>query len=86
MRFHDPWLLLLLLLLPLWLWWERRAMQRGGLKYSSVAAARNAGSFWTMIGPALLTALRGATLVLFVGGLGAAAVGPQRKQNQNRGH
>ncbi len=85
MRFHDPWLLLLLLLLPLWLWWERRAMQRGGLKYSSVAAARNAGSFWAMIGPALLTALRGATLVLFVVALGRPQLGRSESKIRTEG-
>lgn len=85
MRFHDPWLLLLLLLLPLWLWWERRAMQRGGLKYSSVAAARNAGSFWTMIGPALLTALRGATLVLFAAALARPQLGRSESKIRTEG-
>jgi len=85
MRFHDPWLLLLLLLLPLWLWWERRVVQHGGLKYSSVAAARYAGSFWTMIGPALLTALRGATLALFVVALARPQLGRSESKIRTEG-
>lgn len=85
MKFHDPWLLLLLLLLPVWLWWERRAALRGGLKFSSTAAARNTGSMWTSFGPALLTALRGATLVLFIAALARPQIGRSESRVKTEG-
>jgi Ca-activated chloride channel family protein len=66
LRFASPWLLLLLLLLPAWLWWERRAAQRGGLKFSGLFAARAASSAWTQFGPALLLLLRATALALFI--------------------
>ncbi len=75
MKFHDPWLLLLLGVLPLWLWRERRMATRGGLKYSSVAAARGAASLWMRLGPPLLVVLRGATLALFVVSLARPQLG-----------
>ena len=51
MKFDSPWSLLLLLVLPLWLWWERRSAQRGGLKFSSVATAQSLSSPWSALGP-----------------------------------
>lgn len=73
MKFANPWLLLLLLVIPLWLWWERRMALRGGLKFSSVDAARS--SLWTQLGPALLLVLRGTALVLFVVALARPQLG-----------
>jgi Ca-activated chloride channel family protein len=78
MRFHDPSLMLLLLLLPVWLWWERRQAQRGGLKFSSVAGAP--ASLWSRVGPKLLLALRGATLALIV----VALARPQAGKSESR--
>ena len=75
MKFASPWLLLLLLLVPLWLWWESRSKRDGGLKFSSVAAAQSAVSLWTRLGPVLLLALRGATLVAFVVALARPQLG-----------
>ena len=66
MRFASPWLLLLLALLPLWLGRQRRLSRRGGLQFSSVTAARDAGSWWARLGPTLLLALRGVTLLALV--------------------
>ena len=74
-RFATPWLLGLLVILPIWLWWERSIAQRGGLRFSSLAAARSAVSVWTRIGPVLLLVLRGATLVLFILALARPQVG-----------
>lgn len=85
MKFHDPWLLLLLLLLPVWLWWQRRVAARGGLRFSSVAAAQNARSFWARVGPTLLTALSGATLVLFVVALARPQVGRSESRMKTEG-
>jgi Ca-activated chloride channel homolog len=75
MKFANPWLLLLLLVLPLWLWWEHRAAQRGGLKYSSVATARSLSSIWSALGPSVLLMLRAATLALFVAALARPQLG-----------
>jgi Ca-activated chloride channel family protein len=75
MKFANPWSLVLLLVLPLWLWWERRSTQRGGLKFSSVATARSLSSFWATLGPSLLLTLRGATLVLFIAALARPQLG-----------
>lgn len=85
MKFASPWLLLLLWLLPLWLGWERRTAGRGGLKYSSVAAARDAGSFWAQLGPTLLTVLRGVTLVLFVLSLARPQIGKTESRVKTEG-
>ena len=63
------------MVVPLWLWWERRTAQRGGLKFSSVAGAQSVASFWTRLGPTLLLVLRGATLVLFVVSLARPQLG-----------
>ena len=75
MRFASPWLLLLLVLLPVWLWWEQRTAQRGGLKFSSLAAARSASSVWTQFGPVILLLLRAAALALFVVALARPQLG-----------
>ena len=83
MRFHDPWLLTLLLLLPVWLLWERRQVQRGGLKFSSVAGAPT--SLWSSVGPKLLMVLRGATLALFVVGLARPQVGRSESRMKTEG-
>jgi len=80
MKFASPWLLLLLLLIPLWLWWERRTRQRGGLKFSSVDAAQSAASLWTRLGPTVLLLLRGAALALFI----VALARPQAGQRESR--
>ena len=80
MRFASPWSLVLLLLLPLWLWWERRSAQRGGLKFSSVATARSLSSIWAEVGPSLLLLLRGATLALFI----VALARPQLGRSESR--
>ncbi len=85
MKFANPWLLLLLLLLPLWLWWERRAAQRGGLKFSSVATAQSLSSFWAAIGPSLLLLLRGATLVLFIFALARPQLGRSESKVRTEG-
>ena len=80
MRFANPWLLLMLTLLPVWLWWESRWQRAGGLKYSSVTAARATASLWSTFGPLLLRALRGATLALFV----IALARPQLGRSESR--
>jgi Ca-activated chloride channel family protein len=80
MRFASPWSLVLLSLLPLWLWWERRSAQRGGLKFSSVATARSLSSIWAEVGPSLLLLLRGATLALFI----VALARPQLGRSESR--
>jgi Ca-activated chloride channel family protein len=85
MKFHDPWLLLLLLLLPLWLWWEHRNAQRGGLKFSSVTTARSLSSFWAAFGPPLLIVLRGVTLVLFVAALARPQLGRSESKIRTEG-
>jgi Ca-activated chloride channel family protein len=78
MKFANPWFLLFLAVLPLWLWWEHRAAQRGGLKYSSVATARSLSSIWSALGPSVLLMLRGSNAGAVHRGAGAAAIGPQR--------
>jgi Ca-activated chloride channel family protein len=83
MKFHDPWLLTLLALLPAWLWWERRQAQRGGLKFSSVAGAP--ASVWSVLGPKLLLALRGATLALLVVALARPQVGKSESRWRTEG-
>jgi Ca-activated chloride channel family protein len=85
MKFASPWLLLLLLVLPLWLWWERRSAQRGGLKFSSVAAAQLLSSPWSALGPSLLLVLRGATLVLFVAALARPQLGRSETKVRTEG-
>jgi Ca-activated chloride channel family protein len=85
MKFATPWCLTLLVLLPLWLWREQRLASRGGLKYSSVASARAAGSFWAGVGPTLLMALRGATLALFVIALARPQVGRSESKVRTEG-
>lgn len=83
MKFHDPWLLLLLLLLPAWLAWERRQAERGGLKFSAVTGT--AVSIWSRVGPKLLLALRGATLVLFVIALARPQIGRSESRLKTEG-
>jgi Ca-activated chloride channel family protein len=85
MKFANPWLLLLLLALPLWLWWERRCRQRGGLKFSSVETARSLLSFWVAVGPSLLLMLRGVTLVLFVAALARPQLGRRESKVRTEG-
>ncbi len=85
MKFHDPWLLLLLLFVPAWLWWERRAAARGGLKFSSIAAARATSSFWSVLGPTLLLAMRGAALALLVVALARPQVGKSESRWKTEG-
>lgn len=75
MRFHDPWLLLLLLLLPAWLWRQRRIARRGGLQFSSIKPAGDAFSFWSRLGPKLLTLMRGVALVAVVIALARPQIG-----------
>lgn len=85
MKFASPWSLLFLLVLPLWLWWEHRSAQRGGLKFSSVATARSLSSFWSALGPSLLLLLRGATLVLFVASLARPQLGRRESKIRTEG-
>ena len=85
MKFASPWSLLLLLVLPLWLWWERRSAQRGGLKFSSVATAQSLSSPWSALGPSLLLALRGATLALFVAALARPQLGRSETKVRTEG-
>jgi len=85
MKFASPWSLVLLLILPVWLWWERRSAQRGGLKYSSVATARSLSSFWAAIGPSLLLLLRGVTLVLFIVALARPQLGRSESKIKTEG-
>ena len=85
MKFASPWLLLLLLVLPLWLWWQRRSAQRGGLKFSSVATARSLSSVWSALGPLLLFGLRGATLVLFIAALARPQLGRSESKVRTEG-
>jgi Ca-activated chloride channel family protein len=85
MKFASPWSLVLLLVLPVWLWWERRSAQRGGLKYSSVATARSLSSFWAALGPSLLLLLRGATLVLFIVALARPQLGRSESKIKTEG-
>ena len=85
MKFASPWSLLLLLVLPLWLWWERRSAQRGGLGFSSVAPARSLWSVWATLGPSLLLVLRGATLALFVAALARPQLGRSESKVRTEG-
>ncbi|HTS18657.1 MAG TPA: VWA domain-containing protein [Verrucomicrobiae bacterium] len=85
MKFASPWLLALLVVLPLWLWWERRSAQRGGLKFSSVATARSLSSFWAAVGPSLLLLLRGATLALFIVALARPQLGRAESRVKTEG-
>ena len=85
MKFASPWTLVLLAVLPLWLWWERRARQRGGLKFSSVAIARSLPSFWSALGPTLLLVLRGATLLLFIAALARPQLGRSESKVRTEG-
>jgi len=85
MKFASPWSLLLLLVLPLWFWWQRRAAQRGGLKFSSVATARSLSSVWSALGPLLLFGLRGATLVLFIAALARPQLGRSESKVRTEG-
>ncbi|HVM62038.1 MAG TPA: VWA domain-containing protein [Verrucomicrobiae bacterium] len=85
MKFASPWLLVLLLVLPLWLWWERRAARRGGLRFSSVATARSVSSFWAAAGPSLLVMLRGVTLALFIVALARPQLGRSESKVKTEG-
>jgi Ca-activated chloride channel family protein len=85
MKFASPWSLLLLLVLPVWLWWERRSAQRGGLRFSSVAPARSLSSLWSALGPSLLLVLRGATLALFVAALARPQLGRSESKVRTEG-
>jgi Ca-activated chloride channel homolog len=85
MRLHDPWLLLLLLLVPVWLWRQRRVATRGGLKFSSLASARAATSFWAALGPFFLQLLRGAMLALFVIALARPQIGKSESRFKTEG-
>jgi Ca-activated chloride channel family protein len=85
MKFANPWLLSLLLFLPLWLWWERRSVQRGGLKFSSIAVAKSLSSFWTALGPSLLLVLRGAVLMLFIVALARPQLGRSESKIRTEG-
>ena len=85
MKFANPWLLLLLLFLPLWLGWERHSVQRGGLKFSSVAAAKSLSSFWTVLGPSFLLVLRGAMLMLFIVALARPQLGRSESKIRTEG-
>ena len=85
MKFHDPWLLLLLLLLPLWLWWTRRTARRGGLRFSSVGAARSRSSLWSSLGPTMMIVLRVATLALFIVALTRPQLGRSESKIRTEG-
>jgi len=85
MRFANPWMLLLVVMLPAWLWWERRAAARGGLKFSSLAPARAASSFWAAFGPAFQRLLRGMTLALLVVALARPQVGRSESRLKTEG-
>jgi Ca-activated chloride channel homolog len=85
MKLANPGLLLLLLILPVWLWWERRSMQRGGLKFSSVTTARSLFSTWATLGPSALLLLRGLTLVLFIAALARPQVGRSESKIKTEG-
>ena len=85
MRFHDPWLLLLLLIVPVWWWREQRATARGGLKFSSVAGAHAATSFWSQFGPTLLAGLRGAMLALVIVALARPQIGKSESRLRTEG-
>ncbi|NLF16153.1 MAG: VWA domain-containing protein [Lentisphaerae bacterium] len=80
MRFESPWALLLLLALPAVFWLSRRRGGRAALRFSSIAAARQAGASWRQRlsgGPDLLRWLAMALLVL-------ALARPQRGREQVR--
>ncbi len=86
MRLEHPWFLVLLLLVPLWIWWERRAPGgRAAFQYSSVAAARGLGSFWTWLGPSMLLLLRGVALVLLVIALARPQLGRSESEVRTEG-
>jgi len=85
MRFGAPWFFAFLLLLPVWLWWERRSSHRGGLEFSSIAAARSLSSFWTALGGPLLLILRGAVLVLFIIALARPQLGRSESKIRTEG-
>lgn len=85
MKFANPWVLLLLVVVPVWLWRWQRVTQRGGLKFSSVQAARSASSVWTVLGPKLLLALRGIALALFVVALARPQIGRSESKVKTEG-
>jgi len=85
MKFASPWFLLFLLVIPLWLWWEQRVGQKGGLKFSSVTTARSLSSFWSALGPPLLLLLRGATLLLVVAALARPQLGRSESKIRTEG-
>ncbi len=80
MKFHDPWLLTLFLLVPIWLWRQLRLARRGGLQFSSVLPAQDVESFWSRVGPGLLTLLRGLAMVLVI----VALARPQLGRSESR--
>jgi Ca-activated chloride channel family protein len=77
--------LLAILLVPLWLWREHTIARRGGLKFSSVAAAQSLPSFWTTLGPATLLILRGVALVLLVIALARPQIGKSDSKVKTEG-
>ena len=85
MKFASPWFLLFLLVIPLWLWWEQRVGQKGGLKFSSVMTARSLSSFCSALGPPLLLLLRGATLLLVVAALARPQLGRSESKIRTEG-
>ncbi len=85
MKFYDPWLLLLLLLVPVWLWRQRRLSSRGGLQFSSMLPASGASSFWSRVGPVLLTTLRGGALALMIVALARPQIGRSESKVKTEG-
>jgi Ca-activated chloride channel homolog len=85
MKFATPWFFALLVLLPLWLWWESRSKRDGGLKFSSIAAAKSLASFWAALGPSILLVLRGAVLVLFIIALARPQLGRSESKIRTEG-
>jgi Ca-activated chloride channel homolog len=85
MKFASPWSLVLLIVLPLWLWWEQRSAERGGLKFSSVATAQSLSSFWSALGPSLLLLLRGSALALFIVALARPQLGRSESKIRTEG-
>ncbi len=84
-RFESPWALLLALLLPLVYWLGTRRGRRSTVRFSSVAAARQAGQSWRQILAWVPDAVRLAALLLMVLALARPQKGREQVRDVSRG-
>ncbi len=85
MRFESPWALVLLLALPAVHWLSRRRGGRAALRFSSIAAARQAGASWRQRFSGVPDLLRWLALALLVLALARPQHGREQVRDVSRG-